>query len=474
MNRSLSGLALALLALASGILYFARLRTNPPGFYLDEASIAFNALTISRTGRDEHGVRLPLYFAAFGEYKNPTYIYLLAGVFKLVRPSNVAARTLSATAGYLACVIMGLLAWRITRSRFVGIATFLTAMVTPMLFEISRLVFEVALYPLAIVCFLYAARVAHERSRWSIAVILSLVTTLAAIAYTYSIGRLLGPVLAVSLLVFYTRERRWQIAAAVAGFILVGVLPIFAFNVRHGGALTRHFRFMTYVDARAPLKTLAEFERRYVANILPLGLSLSGDPNPRHHVPGSGGSILLMTFILAALGVIAGLRTMRRDRWLWFLLWGTAVSVVPAALTTDIHHTLRLVAFPIFLMALSISALERRSVRLGLLLALGVFQALFFFARFHTKGTTRGNVFDAGVQPVVTAALAEGSRPIYVPDNGLYVHVYWNAALAGVDRSTFIRTREAPPGAVVIAEREPGPEAVVFSRHDPYVAYRLP
>src|SRR5215212_11753890 len=96
-----SRIVVALLLLFGIIVYFAGQRKNPPGFFADEASVAYNAYEIARLGVDEHGVRFPLYFKAFGEYKNPAYIYLLAGVFKVVPPSNLAARRLSALAGFM-------------------------------------------------------------------------------------------------------------------------------------------------------------------------------------------------------------------------------------------------------------------------------------------------------------------------------------------------------------------------------------
>ncbi|HKR62442.1 MAG TPA: hypothetical protein VJZ00_01820, partial [Thermoanaerobaculia bacterium] len=79
--------------------YLAGLPRNPPGFFIDEASIAYNALTMARHGVDEHGARFPLYFKAFGEYKNPVYIYALALVFLVIGPGILAARVLSALFG---------------------------------------------------------------------------------------------------------------------------------------------------------------------------------------------------------------------------------------------------------------------------------------------------------------------------------------------------------------------------------------
>ena len=73
--------------------YAYRAPVDPPPFYPDESSIAYNAHTISQTGRDEYGEAFPLFFRAFGEYKNPTYIYLLAAVFRIWARS--AGRTAS-------------------------------------------------------------------------------------------------------------------------------------------------------------------------------------------------------------------------------------------------------------------------------------------------------------------------------------------------------------------------------------------
>src|SRR6266576_3071085 len=92
------------------VLYVAGVPHNPPGFYLDESSIAYNAHTISQTGRDEFEAPWPLYFRAFGEYKNAPFIYLLAALFRVTGPSMLVARLLSVTLGLLAAFFLGILA----------------------------------------------------------------------------------------------------------------------------------------------------------------------------------------------------------------------------------------------------------------------------------------------------------------------------------------------------------------------------
>src|SRR4051794_40903076 len=172
--RALVGL---LVVLAAGV-YFLQVPAHPPGFSIDESSICYNAYTISQTGHDEYGQQWPLFFRAFGEYKSPTIIYVLAGLFRVTGPSIAAARLLVASCGVLAAALLGLLAWRMTRRWIVaGIVTG-TALLTPWLFEGSRLVFEVALYPTLVGLFLLAVWHAHAKGRWTWGNILSLALTL--------------------------------------------------------------------------------------------------------------------------------------------------------------------------------------------------------------------------------------------------------------------------------------------------------
>src|SRR5215207_4370342 len=96
-RRNAARVLLPALLLAAGFAFYARgAATTPPGFFIDESSIAFNAHTIAETGRDEHGESFPLYFRAFSDYKNPVYVYVLAALFRVTGPGVTAARLLSA------------------------------------------------------------------------------------------------------------------------------------------------------------------------------------------------------------------------------------------------------------------------------------------------------------------------------------------------------------------------------------------
>ncbi len=76
-RTTLVGLAVALLVVVLlFLLYVKGLSKNPPGFYVDEAGVAYNAYLIAHTGAGESGVRFPLFFqfytGGFTQWANPT------------------------------------------------------------------------------------------------------------------------------------------------------------------------------------------------------------------------------------------------------------------------------------------------------------------------------------------------------------------------------------------------------------------
>src|SRR6266550_798434 len=100
------------------VFYISDLKTNPPGFYVDESAIAYNAYLIAHTGKNEVGTTLPVFFPVYTggwtQYANPTQIYLLAIPFTFVKPTNHFARAYSASWVFLACLLLGLLAKKIS------------------------------------------------------------------------------------------------------------------------------------------------------------------------------------------------------------------------------------------------------------------------------------------------------------------------------------------------------------------------
>ena len=479
-------IVLLVISLLVAIVYFYDVPKNPVGLFVDEASIAYNAHTIAQTGKDEYGYTFPLYFRAFGEYKSPVYIYLLSAVFWLTGPSVLVARLLSATAGLLAAVLFGLLAAQLARRRSVGLMVFLITALTPWLFEVNRLVFEVALLPAILALFLLLLQHAAKRPRWSWPSAAGLGALLGLMVYTYSVGRLLALLLALGLAFFLTRQR-WRMVMLTWIIFGITLLPLAVFTLRHPGALSERYKFVTFVKAGDTRSQIAiRFVQNYVENFSPRRWLAYGDPEPRHHLPGMG-SLLIGAVALSALGLIVVLWRYRREAWWRFIIYGLLVSPVPAALTLDYFHTLRLIALPCFLIVLTIPAIEfcleqgaqrqnHRRVVLATLFLFTLLQGAVFQWRFH-NALPRNDAFDSYYQELLSTALAQPQRPIYLFDKtpAAYVYAYWYATLAGVSVNNFqrlSRDKTPPPGAIVIGHELPCKNCEVILGRGQFEVYR--
>jgi 4-amino-4-deoxy-L-arabinose transferase-like glycosyltransferase len=486
LRRNIFVFAFSIVLVAGLFLYTRSLRTNPPGFFIDESSIAYNAYSISQTGRDEFGVAWPLYFRAFGEYKNPVYVYLVAAVFRLTGPNILSARLLSAIAGLLTAILIGLLCARITGKRSVGLFVMFSALLTPWLFELSRVVLEVSLYPLAVTLFLLCVHHASQKSKWSWGETVPLALSLALLTYTYSIGRLLAPLLALGL-IFFAQRAGWKSIAWVWALYALTLTPLGIFNLRHPGALTARFSLITYLNAEHSLAhSVLDFLRHYAANISPWRLLVTGDPNNFQMAHLYGAELMLAaTVLLSIIGACFVLRSRRDVFWL-FICYALIVSIIPASLTAETFHMLHLSPAPIFLLVLAAPAVDwllrdtRSRAFLGVLAALTLLQGASFQMRYDGSSTSeqRSHIFDAGYPQVIfDAAVANGRRPIYLSDAyGIpgYIQAYWYATLHRVPLSDFVHLpieATPPPDALTITTKDICADCDILAENPPYTLY---
>jgi hypothetical protein len=479
--------AFAVLAVFGAALYAADAAANPPGFFIDESSIAYNAHLVAGTGCDEHGECFPVFFRAFHEFKNPVYIYLLAAVFKVTGPSITAARLFSAALGVACALLLGWLALRVTRRRDVGVLVALSALLTPWLFELSRVVLEVALYPSAVVLLLLSVHRASLKERWSWADAALVALALALVTYTYSTGRLYAPLVAPGLLLFARRARLASIIRVWLVYALT-LAPLAIFHLRNPGALTRRFDFITYIRPESTWADIAlGFVTHYFGNFNLWWMLATGDPKNQVVSLRGMGQILLPTFALAVAGLWLAVR--RREAWWWFVLYALAASVVPASLTKEYFHVLRLAATPVFVLLLAAPALARLAeangrltarTLLAFLLLFTLSQGALFQLHFHAHGRNaqRLHEFDADYPALLDAALrAAGPRPVYLADTNSipgYIHAYWYATLRGLPLSRFARlapTVAAPADAVVITTESTCPRCRLLAQSEPYKVY---
>ncbi len=343
-----------------------RIADVPMGFYADESSIGWNAWSIATTGHDEHGTAWPLYFRAFGEYKNPVYVYFLALVYRLFGFSEWTTRFASALCWLGGSGVLAALAWRVFEERSLRLYVLGCLAFTPWLFALSRVSFEViSVYPL-VALHLYAIWRTWQKPSIAWAIVSGCAIGLSA--YAYSTMRLLAPLYVIAVLLCGFDRRRWRELLAAAAAAAVTALPLAFYLLAHAANLAARFDILTYLnDSALTFFDKAKFfAGRYIEYFSPSFLVFDGDPILRHHT-GFGGELLLATalLLLVTIAIAFFVRDVRRDRFVRLLVVDLLLSPIAAALTLDHDHSLRVFPFVVFATLLSAYGLRWTAQRFG-------------------------------------------------------------------------------------------------------------
>ena len=430
--------AFAVIAVAIVARNVMALATVPPGLYLDEASIGYNAWAVAHYGVDEHGIAWPLYFQAFGEYKNPVYVYALVPFLRFLPLTATTVRVPAAIFGLVAILFVTLAAWRLSHSRWVTLLACALAALTPWLVQESRVGFEVISMVTALAGALWCLADERQTGRgWFAAA----GAFLAVSIFAYSTGRVEVLLFTVVFLAVFARRRfrGWWLTPSIVGlgYVLLGVWLLL-----HPGALTEEFTLRSIASDGAPLGTLiGRWAGNYISYFSPDFLFFHGDTNPRHNT-GYAGMLPAITAPLFLLG-LAWCWRRRREALPKFVLLCLVLGPAAAAAINNYGqpHSLRSADMLPFWLLLAVLCMDEarhllrhsapmRAVMTLLVAGSLLLQASFFMLDMYTAYPVRSAVwFDDGLPAAIAAA--------------------WHSA-AG--RTVFVSTTFDSPSAYIYAE----------------------
>jgi hypothetical protein len=190
--------------------------------------------------------------------------------------------------------------------------------------------------------------------------------------------------------------------------------------------------------------------------------------------------LLLAVLVLALAGIVVMARRHRRDPWWQFVVFGLVVSPIPGTLTIDRMHTLRMVAFPVFLLllaALALRALLHERGRHGRaavagLVVLAVLQGALFQWQFRREGPDRGVAFEAAYPKVLDRALARPAQVYVFEDDHTYADALWYGVLRGHSkRIVRLPASPAPTGGTVVAAGDDCSRCPLLAHEGRFFAY---
>ncbi|MCX6732197.1 MAG: glycosyltransferase family 39 protein [Candidatus Roizmanbacteria bacterium] len=274
----------------------------PSGLLVDEASFGYNAYSILKTGKDEHGVLFPLIFKAFGDQKLPAYAYSVVPFIKVFGLNNLAVRLPSVLAGTLLSGVVFLLLIEVGFTLPVSFIGGLITATSPWSVILSRFGFESNFGLLFFMLgFLFTYKSYKNKS------ILSAIFSgifFGITLYSYIAFKLITPVLLVGVITLqhFIEKQNKKVSVFIFIAFLLSILPILitAFSSQSTARFTqvglnyntglkmeinedRAFcgiklpGLLCYATANKPLFYLRTYLYRYITALSPSYLFLEGD-----------------------------------------------------------------------------------------------------------------------------------------------------------------------------------------------------
>ncbi len=362
---------LTILVLAS-VLRLVALDKVPPSLNWDEVSMGYSAYSIIKTGRDEWGEKLPLFFRSYGEWKSAVYIYLLVPFIKLLGLNAWAVRLPTSLAGIFAVYLTYLITKQIFDRRSALWAAFFLA-VSPWHMMLSRPAFEASLSLTLILAGIYfflnsqssvTSRSAKNSvlSFWNWSLVASAVFFGLA-PHTYNSAKVVTPFLVLWLV--YVFRKKFRVKHLVVFFT---ILAIFAYPIAENLLTGKSQKRYEQVGVTTDLNLITEFYgfrhtfplpltiNKFIFNkytlftyktvdnwlsyFSPAFLLSSGGGHTQHQIPYRG-VLYLTEFAAFLVGLWSFFHRRRRPAITYLPLVIIGLGFLPPAMTRETHHVLR-------------------------------------------------------------------------------------------------------------------------------------
>ena len=409
--------------------------TSPEGLYIDETSIGYNAYSLLKTGRDEHGKAWPVFFEAFGEYKLPVYVYSVYLTQLVLGPIDLSVRLPAVIFGALTIpALFGLvyeLGKRVKDNAF-KITPYLSAFllaISPWHFQFTHAGFEAssAIFFLTLGSWLLLLGL---RKRNLIKLILAAVSFTATF-YAYNSARIVTPVVILGLLLTFKKEIQIKQTMVFLSLFIFLSLPFAKFALSPAGlARAQQVTIFYNKDDQKPWVT---FVTNLWRNIAPETLFLQGEPTIAHLTSHRMSLLYPIELPFLVIGIIYLFR-----KKIWGILLWLIIGFVPPAITTLNPHALRaslVIPATVMTSALGFGVMLSRIRRVGLIRSgIGIYVAILlalglrFLTIYHTQyAVDAGWDWQVGIKraSVVLKKLEPDYSRIYITEAGAGKIAYW-------------------------------------------------
>ena len=347
MKNRLCFFILFLILILGFFLRIVNLQNLPHGFFCDEASIGYNAYSLLKTGKDEHGKPWPLFFQAFGEYKGPIQIYSTIPFVAIFGLNEFSVRLVSAVYGTLTILAVYLLTKKILEPRTIrlnsspkpsnfepAIAALLLS-ISPWHIHFSRAALE------GLAAFLFFTtlgtwlffRAFKNKNQLLVFSLALLVFSLSL--YSYFPARIFIPLFLTGLILIFRKSLKPKIVLLGGFFFLLLSLPL-VIHMVSGEGFSRWKQVSVFKEKNCT-QALKQIKDNYLSHFSLDFLFKKGDAGmqavSRHSVRGMG-ELYWFQLPLIVLGIL-GFWRLKKYRELVLLLWWLVIYPLGSVLTQN-------------------------------------------------------------------------------------------------------------------------------------------
>lgn len=407
-------LILYVVLIFSFLLRVIDLHNLPPSLNWDEVSHGYNAYSILKTGEDEWGVRMPLIFKAYGDYKLPVYIYATVPAIAVFGLNEFSVRIVSALSGTLLVLYSYLVIYEFLRKKSIAIAAAILVSLSPWSLFLSRIALEANLALFLIVSGVYYFILGIRKKNWNLPLSICLFSFS---IWTYNSARIFVPFLLISLFLIFrkellkvTRERK-KLFILSSIILAVFFLPMFvqlfqiqgnarydAIKILDSGAIAQIVENRNTSALPDPLARLInnkltyffqQFIQNYISSFSPSFLFTNGGSHYQFSIPGRG-LLYIINAPLFLLGLIVTLKSFKQKQNLIMLTW-LILSPIAGSTTRDAPHTLRtFVMFPalVYFIVLGVYQISKLTKKKLFAVFIYSFALVVFFIYYFYDYTT--------------------------------------------------------------------------------------
>lgn len=411
------------ITILSGVLRLYRLDKFPVGFHIDEASLGYNGYSLLKTGKDEHGNRLPLYIDMFGDNRPSGYHYLTIVPVAIFGLNEFSARLPGALFGTFSVIALFYLVLALFKDKKIALLSSFLLAISPWHVVSSRASAEsiVAVFFILSGMAYVIQGLSTQKIRYLLFGLISLIVSF----FFYHTPRVFVPILLLSVVAIIWKKRKMYsitfrrtgailfIAVAFVSFLLVfvikggtgrfGQVSIFGSpatklvmeeQLREDGTRTVppiisrifHNKFINYSFT---------FVTNYFDYFTGKFLFISGGRPLWYKVPNMG-----MLYVAELPFIVAGfiyLFVQRNALLKLPLIWLFIAPIVASITTDDIPNIQRvLVMFPMFeiiasyglVKTISVIARKKRPVVISIIGLGFLFNVVYFLHQYYIHGAS--------------------------------------------------------------------------------------